>query len=126
MYSLIRSLIGRNEARIEIHDSVVVRITRISERPSTPSLYWIPKTGIQLTVSTYWKNPLCSGPAANPTTSRSDTTQVRSAVPRARLRAIRAGATATRIAPTSGRNVMAVRIPIDISTAPPARGRSRP
>jgi hypothetical protein len=37
MYSLIRSLIGENEARMLIHDRVVVRTTRISDRPSTPT-----------------------------------------------------------------------------------------
>src|SRR2546423_311902 len=51
MYSLIRSLIGENEARMLIHVSVVVRTTRMSERPSTPTLYWIPNNGIQLIAS---------------------------------------------------------------------------
>ena len=55
MYSLIRVWIGFQLARIEIHDSVVVRTTSSTARPSAPSLYWMPKIGIQSTVSTYWK-----------------------------------------------------------------------
>ena len=57
MYSLIRSLIGPNEARIEIQDSVVVRTTRTSARPSTPSLNWIPKAGIHGAETTNWNDP---------------------------------------------------------------------
>ena len=55
MYSLIRSLIGENEARMLIQLRVVVSTTRISDRPSTPTLYWIPNNGIQSTCSTSWK-----------------------------------------------------------------------
>ena len=54
MYSLIRCWIGVQLARIEIHDSVVVSTTRAADRPSMPSLYWMPKIGIQSAVSTYW------------------------------------------------------------------------
>ena len=52
MYSFNRSLIGPNEARMLIHDSSVVRTTSSAARPSTPTLYWTPKTGIQSTRST--------------------------------------------------------------------------
>ena len=55
MYSFTRSWIGPKLARIEIHVSVVVRATIATERPSTPSLYWMPKSGIQSSCSTYWK-----------------------------------------------------------------------
>ena len=55
MYSLSRSLIGRNEARMLIQLRVVVRTTSRTDRPSTPTLYWIPKTGIQSWTSWYWK-----------------------------------------------------------------------
>ena len=47
MYSLIRVWIGSKLARMLIQVSVVVRTTRATDRPSTPSLYWMPKTGIQ-------------------------------------------------------------------------------
>ena len=60
MYSFNRSLIGPNEARMLIHDRVVVRTTRTAARPSTPTLYWTPKTGIQSSLSTYEK-PLAAG-----------------------------------------------------------------
>jgi hypothetical protein len=52
MYSLIRSWIGLNEARMLIQVRVVVRTTRISDRPSRPTLYWIPNSGIQSSCST--------------------------------------------------------------------------
>ncbi len=60
MYSLIRSLIGLNEARMQIHERVVVRTTRMSDSPSTPTLYWIPKSGIHSSASVYW-NARASG-----------------------------------------------------------------
>ena len=47
MYSLIRVWIGLNEDRIAIHVSVVVRTTSATDSPSAPTLYWMPKTGIQ-------------------------------------------------------------------------------
>ena len=47
MYSLIRVWIGFQLARIEIQVSVVVSTTSAADSPSTPSLYWMPKTGIQ-------------------------------------------------------------------------------
>ena len=50
---------------MEIHVRVVVRTTIATASPSTPSLYWMPKTGIQSTVSTNWK-------AASPTRGRVD------------------------------------------------------
>jgi hypothetical protein len=55
MYSLIRVWMGLKLARIEIHDRVVVSTTSATARPSAPSLYWMPKIGIQSTISTYWK-----------------------------------------------------------------------
>ena len=55
MYSFTRSLIGEKLARMEIQVSVVVRTTIATERPSTPTLYWMPKSGIQSSVSTNWK-----------------------------------------------------------------------
>ena len=87
MYSLIRSLIGLNEARIEIHDRVVVRTTRTSDRPSTPSLNWMPNSGIQSASTTYWKRPLRLGVPEKPTTRRSEKTHVRRAAPSASGRA---------------------------------------
>ena len=47
MYSLIRVWIGLKLARMVIHVSVVVRTTSATDSPSTPSLYWMPKSGIQ-------------------------------------------------------------------------------
>jgi hypothetical protein len=87
MYSLIRSLIGLNEARIEIHDRVVVRTTSTSDRPSIPSLNWMPNSGIQSASTTYWNSPLRSGVPEKPTTRSSEKTQVRRAAPSARGRA---------------------------------------
>ena len=55
MYSLIRIWIGRKLASREIHVRVVVRTTSATDRPSAPSLYWMPKSGIQGSVSTNWK-----------------------------------------------------------------------
>ena len=55
MYSLIRVWIGLKLARMEIEVRVVVRTTSAIDSPSAPSLYWMPKTGIQSTVSTNWK-----------------------------------------------------------------------
>ena len=47
MYSLIRVWIGLKLARMAIHDSVVVSTTSATDSPSAPSLYWMPKNGIQ-------------------------------------------------------------------------------
>ena len=55
MYSLIRVWIGPKLARIEIQVRVVVSTTSAADTPSTPSLYWMPNSGIQSTVSVYWK-----------------------------------------------------------------------
>src|SRR5262245_5591714 len=111
---------GPNEARIEIQDSVVVSTTRISDRPSTPSLNWIPNAGIQGAATTNWKSWPRSPDGMNPVNSSSEMIQVATAKPRARPRASRSGANATTIAPTSGRNVTIVRIgrsEIDTSAA---------
>ena len=45
MYSLIRVWIGLKLARMQIQVSVVVSTTSATDSPSTPSLYWIPKSG---------------------------------------------------------------------------------
>src|SRR4029079_18082564 len=102
MYSLIRTWIGLKLARIEIHVRVVVRTTRARDSPSTPSLYSIPNSGIQLASSLNWKP---EKPAWKPAARTSETAQVRRAVARARLRAHRVGAKAMTIAPASGTNV---------------------
>ena len=52
MYSFTRVLIGPKLARIAIHVSVVVSTTSATDMPSTPTLYWMPNSGIQSTVST--------------------------------------------------------------------------
>ena len=83
----MRSLIGANEDRIAIHDSVVVRTTRISESPSTPSLNWIPNAGIHGAATTNWKSWPRSPPEMNPVRSSSDRIHVASAVASARPRA---------------------------------------
>src|SRR4029078_1641694 len=98
---------------MEIHESVVVRTTRISDRPSTPSLNWIPKAGIHGAVTTNWKSAPRAPVGMNPVSSSSDTTHVATANPSARPRAKRSGANATTNAPRSGRNVTIVRIGIE-------------
>jgi len=55
MYSLIRVWIGVQLARIEIQVRVVVSTTNAADSPSTPSLYWMPKIGIQSTSTVYSK-----------------------------------------------------------------------
>ena len=45
---------------MQIHVRVVVRTTSATDRPSTPSLYWMPKTGIQ----SYGLDELEAGPVA--------------------------------------------------------------
>ena len=52
MYSLIRVWIGLKLARMAIEVRVVVSTTSATDSPSAPSLYWMPKTGIQDSVST--------------------------------------------------------------------------
>ena len=81
MYSLIRVWIGRQLARIEIQDSVVVSTTSAADSPSTPSLYWMPKIGIQSACSTYWNVRGRRRQVAARSTS--ETTQVASANPSA-------------------------------------------
>ena len=85
MYSLIRVWIGLKLARIEIHDRVVVSTTSRTASPSAPTLYWIPKNGIQSTVSLYW-NPRSIGQVADEQQERHDPgqqgeDQARSAAP---------------------------------------------
>ncbi len=55
MYSLIRVWIGLKLASSAIQVSSVVSTTSAIDSPSAPTLYWIPKTGIQSSVSTNWK-----------------------------------------------------------------------
>jgi hypothetical protein len=110
MYPFTRSLIGPKLARMLIHVSVVVRTTIRRLRPSTPTLYWMPKLGIQSNASLYW-NP--AWPEANAASSSSDRTQTTRAVPRAarRTRSGRLdGMQATRTTPATGRNVIKPRI----------------
>ena len=83
MYSLTRSRIGPNEARMLIQVRVVVSTTSTADRPSTPTLYWIPKTGIQSTVSTIEK-PGRAG--SMPTSITSDRPKATSEVPSAAQR----------------------------------------
>ena len=63
---------------------VVVRTTRTSDRPSTPTLYWIPNAGIQSTLLAELEAP--AGAGSKPISSSSDrpnaTSAVTSAVPR--------------------------------------------
>ena len=72
MYSLIRVWIGAKLARMLIQLRVVVRTTSASDSPSTPSLYWMPNSGIQLSVSTSWNSSgwPSSPTGAGPTRSR--------------------------------------------------------
>ncbi len=107
MYSLIRVWIGLKLASRQIHVSVVVRTTSAADSPSTPSLYWMPNSGIQSTTSTYW-NPASAG--TNRASRTSDATQVASANASATGRVTDEGSTATTRAPTSGRKVMIERI----------------
>ncbi len=56
MYSLIRVVIGLKLARMQIQVRVVVRTTSAADSPSTPSLNWMPKAGIQSASMRYWKS----------------------------------------------------------------------
>src|SRR4051812_26472946 len=105
MYSLIRSLIGLNEARMLIQVSVVVRTTRTSDSPSIPTLYWIPNVGIQSRRSTNWNGRDAGAFGSNPMIRNSDAPHAIRLVASASDRASRGGATATTSAPTSGVNV---------------------
>ena len=85
MYSLIRSLIGLNEARMLIQVSVVVRTTRMSDSPSTPTLYSIPNAGIHGISSTNW-NARCEA-GSKPMIRNSDATHAARLVASASVRA---------------------------------------
>ena len=74
MYSLIRVWIGAKLAQDADPRSVVVRTTRASDSPSTPSLYWMPKTRDPVDVSTNWKPRRPR--QVKPTSSSSETTHV--------------------------------------------------
>ena len=130
MYSFTRSWIGPKEARMLIHDSVVVRTTRTADRPSTPTLYWIPKTGIQSTVSLYEKPGFVG---SNWTSITSDSPKATSAVVRAAIRIARwslAGMNAMTSAPMSGVKVIALshgsHEVVHRPSGSRSRGRSRP
>ena len=108
MYSLTRSRIGPNEARMLIQVRVVVSTTSTADRPSTPTLYWIPKTGIQSTVSTIEKPGLAG---SMPTSITSDRPKATSEVPSATQRMAPwspRGMNAMSNAPTSGVKVIAL------------------
>ena len=109
MYSLTRSRIGPKEARMLIQVRVVVSTTSTADSPSTPTLYWIPKTGIQSTVSTI-ENPGLDG--SMPTSITSDRPNATSDVASAAQRMApwsRFGMSAMMSAPTSGVKVIALR-----------------
>ena len=76
MYSLIRVWIGLKLARMAIQESVVVRTTSATDRPSTPTLYWIPKNGIHSATSPNWK-PGRPGQEADQQQERGDPRQQR-------------------------------------------------
>ena len=121
MYSLIRVWIGLKLARMLIQVSVVVRTTSATDSPSAPSLYWIPKIGIQSTVSTNWK-PGSPGQVADQQEERDDPGHDREAE-RDRPRPTTPGRSAMTSAPTSGRNVTIDRIGMpsrSIVSGPPA------
>ena len=126
MYSFTRSLIGVKLARMLIHESVVVSTTSTSERPSTPTLYWIPKAGIQSACSMNSKPPPAR-PGRKPTRSSRLNTQARPAAARATRRARSGrsrGVNATAIAPTRGRKITTERIgKPPMSIASPVSGR---
>src|SRR5487761_2240503 len=126
-YSFTRSLIGEKLARMEIHDRVVVSTTSATDRPSAPSLYWIPKSGIQSTTSLNWKDPAADATTSRPgrkaRTSQRLTTHVasakNSAVPRIAAR-LRRGRNAITSAPARGRKMIRLRIgKVERSTAVP-------
>ena len=76
MYSLIRVWIGLKLARMAIHDSVVVRTTSATDSPSAPTLYWIPKNGIQSATSSVLE-PRPAGQVAEQQEQRGDPRQQR-------------------------------------------------
>ena len=110
MYSFTRSLIGPKLARMLIQVSVRGQHDQGDRRPSTPSLYWMPKTGIQSSglgelearVARQVSRPAA---AARRPRSRARCQGERGSAPRAR-----AAGTRRRARPTSGRNVTSERI----------------
>ena len=128
MYSLIRVWIGLKLARMEIHVRVVVRTTSATDSPSAPSLYWMPKIGIQSTrLDELEARPVRAGSRR---AASSETTQVseREAERDGRASAARAGSPRTS-APSSGRKMMIDRIGMlvtSIVSGPPGAGTSRP
>ena len=111
MYSLIRVWIGVKLARMLIQVRVVVRTTSGSDSPSTPSLYWMPKIGIQLELLDELEDAAAIG-VEKPATRRSETTHGEErGRERDGPRVQRAGSERrSTSAPTSGRKVTTERI----------------
>ncbi len=126
MNSLMRVWMGTHDARMQIQVSVVVRTTSAADRPSTPSLYWMPNSGIQSYVSVKLNPAPPSGTKRASITS--EATHVASATSSAAWRAHVPGRMATSTAPTRGRNVTMVRIgSVSISVrSRPGAGTTRP
>jgi len=117
MYSFTRSLIGEKLARMEIQDSVVVSTTSATDSPSAPTLYWIPKSGIQSDGLDELEGPRGGRDDVAPRQEAEDQPEARDpgrqgeeqAVPRIAPR-LRRGIRATTTAPTSGRKMIRLRI----------------
>ena len=101
MYSLIRVWIGLKLARMQIHVRVVVNTTRAADMPSTPSLYWMPKRGIQSTRLDVLEAGADRRQVADEQDQRDDPGHERHAEGGRRAHD-RPGRIATTIAPTSG------------------------
>ena len=126
MYSLIRVWIGAKLARMLIQLRVVVRTTSASDRPSTPSLYWMPKIGIQCDLLDELEEPGRVPTRGSRARATSETTHVASAAASARTRAQRAGENADDDAPTSGRKTTAGSAGRSSSAAQRSGSTSRP
>ncbi len=79
MYSLTRSLIGRKLARMLIQVSSVVSTTSTRLMPSMPTVYSMPKAGIQGTLSTNVKPPTPVAAGSKEASSASERTKASSA-----------------------------------------------
>ena len=130
MYSLIRSLIGREQARMLIHDQRRRQDDEDERQAVDAELVLDPEERDPVGASLDELERPRRAPASKPTTSSSETTHVDERGRRARA-AARSGParSAMTSAPTSGRKVTSVRIGIAsivIVSGPPARGTSRP
>ena len=83
MYSFTRSLMGRKLARMLIQVRSVVRTTRTRLMPSMPTVYSMPKAGIQGTLSTNVKPPMPGAAGSKDARSASERPKASSATPRA-------------------------------------------